>query len=187
LPNSLTIIELGTLFSDDDEYFAYYDPYNASQFYKATLDLETYIDVEGPFDAVLAFSHGAALVSTLLLGQKHSDNEGTAKIFQPFKCAVFLAAGVPWSLDALRNNELIRMDKTSKSRISIPTAHVWASNDPLGPSMSAVVEALCIPRVRHVCIHNEGHTVPGRRSAETLREAVNVIRRTIGDVASAST
>ncbi|KAK6510202.1 hypothetical protein TWF481_004918 [Arthrobotrys musiformis] len=180
--------ELGSLFSDDDQYFAYYDPYNATSFRTAILQLEEYIKVEGPFDGVLAFSHGAALSSTLLLGQLQATSDGIDRgsTLNPFKCAIFLAAGIPWNLESLKKDELVRLDREYGSRISIPTAHVWAANDPLGPSMSAVLEDLCVPQVRHVYIHNEGHTVPGRRSPETLRNTINVIRRVLWDVTSAA-
>ncbi|KAK6539087.1 hypothetical protein TWF694_010627 [Orbilia ellipsospora] len=173
--------ELGDLFSDDDQYLAYYDPYNSESMLRALHQLEAYIQQEGPFDGVMGFSHGCALSSTLLLGRASEKGQWQ----NPFKCAIFLAAGGPVSWSALHDGEVIWLDRSyTKSQISIPTAHVWALNDKWGPSMSAVLEQLCIPQVRHGHVHNEGHTVPGRRSPETLRAAMKAIRRTIQEVES---
>ncbi|KAF3202890.1 hypothetical protein TWF192_008435 [Orbilia oligospora] len=99
--------ELGDLFSDDDEYFAYYDPFDAESMLKALFQLEEYIEEEGPFDAVMGFSHGAALSSTLLLG-RGTEREGWQS---PFKLAVFLAGGGPLSWEALHKNQTIRLDR----------------------------------------------------------------------------
>ncbi|EPS42290.1 hypothetical protein H072_3761 [Dactylellina haptotyla CBS 200.50] len=175
--------ELGDMFSDNDQYFGYYDPHNAQSMYKALLDLENYIETEGPFDGLLTFSHGGALSSSLLLGKAAESIEDgiDSKWKNPFKCAIFLCSGVPWSLEHLRKNELVRLDRNFGSQISIPTAHVWALNDVWG-DMSAVVEALCLPQVRHSSIHSEGHTVPTKRTPEIFRSAVNAIRRTIWEV-----
>ncbi|KAK6538229.1 hypothetical protein TWF694_011108 [Orbilia ellipsospora] len=178
--------DLGDLFSEDAEYFAYYDPYNASSMHAAILKLGTYLEAEGPFDGVLAFSHGAALASSYLLDQNTLNKDSEKRLLEPFKCAIFFAAGIPWSVDDLRDGKLTRLDRSHKSHICIPTAHIWAENDPLGQTMSAVLQDLCIPRVRHVHVHREGHTIPGRRSPETLRAAVNSIRRTIWDTEVAS-
>ncbi|EPS44441.1 hypothetical protein H072_1580 [Dactylellina haptotyla CBS 200.50] len=175
--------ELGDLFSDDEQYLAYYDPYNAESMLKALHQLERYIEEEGPFDAIMGFSHGCALSSTLLLGRACEKSRWQI----PFKCAIFLAAGGPVSWKALHDGEVIWLDKSyNKSQITIPTAHVWALNDKWGLSMSAVLEQLSIPQMRHSHIHREGHTVPGRRSPETLRAAIKVIRRTIQEVETRS-
>lgn len=166
--------ELGDLFSDNEEYFAYFDPSNPSSLRQAIADLESYIQTNGPFDCLLAFSQGASLSGTLLLGKGPLDAMG-------FKCAIFLAAGLPFCAEALKRNEMLQLDKTSDLRISLPTAHIWAANDPLGP-ISSALDALCCPQVRHVYIHNEGHVVPNRRSPETFRAAVNVIRRSLWEI-----
>ncbi|KAK6334104.1 hypothetical protein TWF696_002606 [Orbilia brochopaga] len=178
--------ELGSLFSNDDDYFAYFDPRNPSEIYKAIMDLEKFIEAEGPFDGVIAFSQGASLVSSLLIKQGYLNGSATEKAANYFKCAIFIAAGSPISLDALQRNEVELLTEGSELRIYIPTAHIWATNDPVGPAMSAVLQALCAPQVRHAYVHNEGHIVPGTRSPDSLRAAVNVIRRVIWDVNSAS-
>ncbi|KAF3919042.1 hypothetical protein ABW21_db0201747 [Orbilia brochopaga] len=171
--------ELGDMFADDDEYLAYYDPYNAESMVTALRQLEKYIEVEGPFDGIMGFSHGCAMSSTLFLG-KATENKSWQN---PFKCAIFFAAGGPLSWEDLHKGQCIWLDKTyNKSQINIPTAHVWALNDKWGPSMSAVVEHLSIPQVRHSHVHNEGHTVPGRRSPQTLRAALKTVRRTLNEV-----
>ncbi|KAK6525867.1 hypothetical protein TWF281_010911 [Arthrobotrys megalospora] len=170
--------ELGDLFSDEDEYLAYYDPLSAESMLNALFQLENYIEEEGPFDAVMGFSHGGALSSTLLLG-RGTERAGWQS---PFKLAVFLAGGGPLSWDALHKNQTVLLDREyNLSRIRIPTAHIWALNDELGPSMSGVLEQLCTPNLRHGYVHNDGHTVPGTRSPETLRGTLRTIRRALRD------
>ncbi|KAF3935027.1 hypothetical protein ABW20_dc0104424 [Dactylellina cionopaga] len=155
------------MFSDDEEYFAYYDPWKSESMYAALLDLERYIEVEGPFDGIIAFSLGAAMSSSLLLGRAASSG---GKWKNPFKCAIFFAAGIPWSFEALQKQELIRLNKDSKER----------------QEMSAVLESLCSEENRYAHYHYEGHTIPGRRSPETLAASMKVIRRVLWDVEAAS-
>ncbi|KAK6527428.1 hypothetical protein TWF694_004417 [Orbilia ellipsospora] len=178
--------ELGSFFSDDDEYFAYYDPDNPSEMYQAMKDLTMYIEEEGPFDGILAFSHGACLASSLLIAPAFSNGGPRNRISNQLKFAVFIAGGIPACSEALRENKLEFLTTNSSSRISIPTAHIWASNDPVGPTMSAVLEALCVSNLRQVHVHNGGHTVPGRRSLESLRCTVEAVRRTIEEASSAA-
>ncbi|EGX51805.1 hypothetical protein AOL_s00043g824 [Orbilia oligospora ATCC 24927] len=172
--------DLGPLFSDDDDYFSYFDPSDTLSLQRAILDLRRYIQVEGPFDGIIAFSQGATLASTLLLaehGKLGSDQEENHS--SAFKCAIFLAAGYAWSFDALRNNKWARVDENSGLRIRIPTAHVWAHNDHLGPDVGTTVAALCVPDTRYTYTHDERHTVPGRRSPEKLNATLKIVRRVI--------
>ncbi|KAK6504589.1 hypothetical protein TWF481_006528 [Arthrobotrys musiformis] len=172
--------DLGLLFSDDDDYFSYFDPSDTGSLHRAILDLRRYIQVEGPFDGILAFSQGATLASTLLLAEQGElDRYQEGNYSSAFKCAIFLAAGYAWSFPALKDNKWARVDETSGLRIQIPTAHVWAHNDHLGPDVGTTVAALCVPATRHTYIHDEGHTVPGRRSPEKLNSALKIVRRVI--------
>ncbi|KAF3905337.1 hypothetical protein AA313_de0204024 [Arthrobotrys entomopaga] len=178
--------ELGDMFLDEDQYFAYYDPENPLSMYKAILDLKRYIEVEGPFDGVLGFSHGAALASSYLLGQVVLADSEKLKSESPWKYAIFLSGGVPCDLTFLRKGELVPVTKTSKLQIGIPTAHIFAKNDVWYEIGSSVIESLSISQVRHISIHNEGHVIPSRRSPEALCSAANAIRRTIWEVVGSS-
>ncbi|KAK6353818.1 hypothetical protein TWF730_008242 [Orbilia blumenaviensis] len=173
-------LDLGSLFSDDDDYFSYFDPSDPLSMHQAILDLRRYIQVDGPFDGVLAFSQGATLASSLLLmDQAGSDDAKNGNYSSGFKCAIFLAAGLAWNLHDLQKNLWTQVDEASELRIHIPTAHVWASNDPLGPAIGTAVAAISVPGTRYSYIHDEGHTVPGRRSPEKLHATLKVIRRAI--------
>ncbi|KAK6345709.1 hypothetical protein TWF718_007618 [Orbilia javanica] len=172
--------DLGSLFSDDDDYFSYFDPSDTASLKQAISNLRSYIQVEGPFDGIMAFSQGASLAASFLLADqiaRDGDQEGNYS--SGFKCAILLSGGYAWSFSSLQKNEWVRADKTLESRIDIPTAHVWADNDHLGPDVGTTMAAICAPDMRYSYIHDEGHTIPSRRSPEKLNEVLKVIRRVI--------
>jgi len=83
--------ELKCYLSTGDTYFAYFDQNSLSTCRKALSDLETFIQTDGPFDGVMAFSQGAALASTLIVKKFLQDPCG--QTLNPiFKCAIFRVA-----------------------------------------------------------------------------------------------
>lgn len=143
---------------------------------KALNDLDAYIATEGPFDAVLAFSQGAALAATLIV-RKFNEDPRRQHVDPVFKCAVFLSGGVPCDPAALLHDEVRILDVGSDGEvIPVPTAHIWGLNDlPWPPKLSE----LCVTQGRTVFIHDGGHEVPGSRSKEAVTGTVHAIRRTI--------
>ena len=80
--------EIKSYFPTADAYFGYFDPWHPSTFYKALEDLEAFIVTEGPFDGVLAYSHGAQRAASIMI-RMHRETPSR----QPFKCAIFLSGG----------------------------------------------------------------------------------------------
>ncbi|KAJ5538605.1 hypothetical protein N7494_008084 [Penicillium frequentans] len=60
-------LELAPYFPDEDEGYAYFNPSDPKSLTTTLDNLEAFILSEGPFDAILAFSHGAQLAATYLV------------------------------------------------------------------------------------------------------------------------
>lgn len=168
-----------------DTYFGYFDNTSSEGFRKAIDAFDAYILDEGPFDGVIAFSQGALLTSTLL-ARKEKDQKDSSKakldgmMKRPFKCAVFFSGGVPVAYDALLGGEIRAMELGAECEIiSIPTAHVWGSQDTLWPGRALALSEMCSSNMRTVYIHDGGHEVPGSKSKAAVTGTVHAIRKTI--------
>lgn len=138
-------------------------------------DLKSYIAAEGPFDGVMAFSNGAALAATLLIGSQKASSS-------PFKCAVFLSGGIPFDEEALHQDKVANLQPTESHMITIPTAHVWGSNDQLWAWTSETLSNMCDGNLRSVYTHAGVHEVPGSRSKEAVTGALQAINKMIETV-----
>lgn len=159
----------------------YYDKSSVSSIKTAIAQLANYIALEGPFDGILGYSHGAALAATFLI--QHSRQYPNAPL--PFKCAVFISGGVPADLTALEQNELKLLDAESGgSLLALPTANIWGKNDTLWPGTSEILSSLCEKEKNNVFVHDEGHDVPGVRAKVAVSGAVKAIRRAVNNALS---
>ena len=61
--------------SPSDEFLQYADDASSDSCLRALLDLEAYIEEDGPFDGVMAFSQGAGLAASLLIRQTQQDRQ----------------------------------------------------------------------------------------------------------------
>lgn len=68
--------------------------------------------------------------------------------------------------------------------ISIPTAHVWGSQDTLWPGRALALSEICSSNMRTVYIHDGGHEVPGSKSKAAVTGTVHAIRKTIDQALS---
>ncbi|KAK3689074.1 DUF341 domain protein [Podospora appendiculata] len=173
----------------DDGFFGYFT--SGASYTTAARQLDAYLAAEGPFDGVLAFSMGAAFVSTYIAnaymyhdraGHEYAgEHQQRPEAARAFKCAVFLspvggvfAEAAPggqgdegWLLDADVDGEVI----------PIPTANIWGSNDRL--CNAEAVSRLCASGVREVYVHEGVHEVPGARMPDAVKASVRVIRRVV--------
>ncbi len=76
-------------------YLCYYDLPTADQVADAHDLVLTFIEDEGPFDAVIGFSQGAALASSVML--RRAKDPSLEPLFQ---LAIFICASLPFDLDA---------------------------------------------------------------------------------------
>jgi pimeloyl-ACP methyl ester carboxylesterase len=143
---------------------------------KAIAQLETYLEVEGPFDGVIGYSQGATLAATYLIRFAQLNPAASP----PFKCAIFFSGGHPVDPRLLDRGvlQLLKPEQPSPL-LSLPTASIWGRNDPLWPGSSETLWRLCDPAARVSFVHDEGHDIPGGRAKDAVMGSVGAIRRTI--------
>ncbi|OAG02911.1 uncharacterized protein CC84DRAFT_1178478 [Paraphaeosphaeria sporulosa] len=111
----------------DAPHFQYFDP-NAHSYLRALRCLETYIQMNGPFDRVLGFSQGAGLALTYLIRHKHLYPD----VPLPFKLAVlFSRVGVYDLGQWIRNGTSVPLTSMPRNlnKIDLSVAMVWGEND----------------------------------------------------------
>ncbi|KAJ5895850.1 uncharacterized protein N7473_005249 [Penicillium subrubescens] len=138
----------------DGPFYSHYprDPVLPSaQLTEAFEHIQRAIDNEGPFDAVMGFSQGAALAAALIA--HHTKTNPTAPPI--FRAAVFLCGGLPWE-----SSGMVRLAPQQDTwPINIPTAHVVGKLDPLYPE-SMKLYALCEPSKAAFWDTGSKHMVP---------------------------
>ena len=167
--------EIASYFPANDNYYGYFDPYAPKTFTKALDDLEAFIARDGPFDGVLAYSHGAQLTAAMLGRLRSRD-----PFAQPFSCAVFISGGIPYEFACDDVKELRYVDPVrSGVLVHIPTANIWGKNDVSYPGTSEVLSKLCRPEWNTTFVHTGGHNIPSSKAKSDLIGSVKAIRRTI--------
>ncbi|PTU18870.1 hypothetical protein P175DRAFT_0484507 [Aspergillus ochraceoroseus IBT 24754] len=131
-----------------------------------TLDI---IARDGPFDAVLGFSQGAALAFSLLM--HHAQTHPSSPPL--FKTAVFICGAAPYELSGLT---LFSLKEGQAYPVSIPTAHIVGKLDPLYP-VSMDLYASCEPSMAELYDHGSKHMIPF--DVKNNDAMVAVIERTI--------
>lgn len=112
--------------------------------------LNKLLDSEGPFDAVLGFSHGACIAATLLHDNiTKSRDKGVPSMF---KMGIFLCGTPPYNLV---EPGLLLAD-TAGQVFQLPTVHVIGSADPLIDFALALYN-LCNPDTAEIFDHGRGH------------------------------
>ena len=163
--------------SQSDEFLEYVDVSSQESCQKGLQDLDAYVEEEGPFDGVMAFSQGAGLAAALIVPrQRH------ARLDPPFKCAIFFSGGIPEDPSALLNDNESRSlmhYEEFEELIEIPTVHIWGRNDDIYPMFGPVLSKLCKAAEREELVHEGGHEIPGAKDTRTVEVAVKLINRTL--------
>ena len=168
--------EIKPYYPDTDTYFNYFDLQSTTSMRAALAQLATYIALEGPYDGVLAYCHGAAFAATYIIQQAQLHPMSPP----PFKCAIFISGGIPVDPFALDEGKIRLLDPAKDGKqLKLPTAHIWGANDKLYPGTSVSLSNLCDEGMRCIFVHEEGHDVPNARAKETVLNAARVIRRTV--------
>ncbi|KAH8702537.1 serine hydrolase-domain-containing protein [Talaromyces proteolyticus] len=171
-------IELEALADPSCQHYAYYDLNSTVSFIAALDSLEAYIEAEGPFDGVMAYSQGAGLVAMLLVRRQY-----LKPLEAPlFRCAIlFSPVQVYDPVAYLERGEAVVLDRVASgmSAIPIPIVIIYGEvderkNECLG------LQGICDPNLLSVFVHEGGHEVPGMGvKGEALRETVKMARRGI--------
>ncbi|KAH8435315.1 uncharacterized protein LDX57_012946 [Aspergillus melleus] len=164
---------LETVAMPSDEFLMYVDDSQESRV-RLLAHLQEFVAAEGPFDGLFAFSHGASCGATLLLHELQKNPQAA-----PFRCAIFFCGGPPEDPKMLLEGDRRVVDAATDGEVlDLPTAHIWGRNDhryAFGPQLSS----LCSSANREVFVHDGGHEIPGPRDPEDVRQAVQVIKRTL--------
>ncbi|KAJ6113329.1 hypothetical protein N7523_006646 [Penicillium sp. IBT 18751x] len=126
------------------------------------------IATQGPFDAVMGFSQGAALASALIAHQAKAHPEQPP----PFRAAVFICGAAPWESAGLKHIT----SQPDTYAINIPTAHIVGKMDSLYPD-SMKLYKLCEPSKAAFYDHGSKHMVPF--DMKNTEEMTRVIEETI--------
>ena len=110
----------------------------------------TILNSEGPFDAVLGFSHGACIAATLL--EDNIRKSRASGVPSMFKMGIFLCGVPPYNM---RTGGFLLVD-TDGIVFQLPTIHVIGSMDPLIDCALALYN-LCDPDFAEIFDHGRGH------------------------------
>ena len=127
-----------------------------------------FIAEEGPFDAVIGFSQGAALAAALLIHQSKTYPDEPPL----FRAAVFICSAMPWESSGLE--QITPQPDTYP--ITIPTANIVGKADALYPEGVKLFE-LCEPTKATFYDHGSKHMVPF--DMKNTEEMVRVIEETV--------
>ncbi|PLB54711.1 hypothetical protein P170DRAFT_505429, partial [Aspergillus steynii IBT 23096] len=162
---------IAEVFGHDQVCYSYCDD-TPQSVRRAVADLAQYAAENGPFDAVMGFSLGAALALTLLL-----NHEQLGLSEPPFDCAVLLCSVLPCDWSALERDQVELLSPSQVSRpVQIPTVHCWSPEDLDHPGQSQKVISMCTPDGRVELVHHAGHTLPvDGAGVEQLAQAIDAI------------
>lgn len=164
-------------FSDSKaNFWAYFDNNDSASYLKALYQLNDYIEAEGPFDGVLAFSQGASLAAM------HIVRKAVQEPLQPppFKFAVLISCSSVYDPKAwLENGEVHVMQAEEVGTIiNIPTAHIWGADDQFRDEAEGV-KNLSRTDVASFVMHSGGHEVPRAISKKDLADCTKAMRRAV--------
>jgi hypothetical protein len=172
--------DIGDFVSTNEEFLEYADQSSPESCIQALLALDSFIEEEGPFDAVMAFSQGAALASSLMIYRLRKDPERESAS-PTFRSAVFFSGGPPEDpSDITSGSRRVMNYQANGEIIGIPTVHIWGKYDQLYPTFGPVLSKLCKASDREESIHDGGHEIPGPRDQVAVARTVQLIKRTIG-------
>lgn len=168
--------ELASFSNPSEKHYAYYDMSDTS-FIAALDQLEAYIEAEGPYDGVIAYSQGAGLATMLLVRRQHLNPEKAPL----FKCAIlFSPVQVYDPVAYIEQGAVVVLngDMPAAKQLQIPVSIIYGEADERKEEAKSV-QTICSPDLLSVFVHRGGHEVPGAGSKGDLLEAVKIARRAI--------
>ncbi|KAJ5729752.1 uncharacterized protein N7483_004260 [Penicillium malachiteum] len=112
---------------------------------------QRFIEEQGPFDAVMGFSQGAALAAAMII-EHAKTHPGQPPLF---RAAVFLCGASPWESSGL----MLIHPTPDTYPINIPTANVVGRQDPIYEA-SMKLYGLCEPSKAMLYDHGSRHMIP---------------------------
>ncbi|KAI0553285.1 serine hydrolase FSH [Xylaria curta] len=162
---------------------SYFDG-SASSALAAIDSLAAHLIQNGPFDCVIGFSMGAAMVATLLLTPRTSahDKADWVAARPMVRCAVFLCGTLPVDPRQLEQGKMGWIEPNMVSQdghlcpIDVPTVHVWSLADTQNASASQSLKLMCLGNKSNEILHDAGHTVPCEGSiVQVIADAIRTM------------
>ncbi|THV55723.1 hypothetical protein BGAL_0004g00450 [Botrytis galanthina] len=175
--------EISRIFGDEQIYRSYFDE-SGDSLKDALDDLDQYVTSNGPFHVVMGFSLGAAFAATLLLrdemrrSKSEPNHYHIPKAEPRFKCAIFICGTLPPDLNALEHGDIQTLRaKDVHSVITVPTIHLWSTEDVNHAAQSKELVQMCEERSRVEILHAGGHSVP--HQGDELKAAAAVVHEIV--------
>ncbi|KAL2793730.1 major facilitator superfamily domain-containing protein [Aspergillus keveii] len=115
---------------EDEPVYAFIDPADLNTGVTAYRNLMDYLEEEGPYDGVIAFSQAATMILTYLahVARQNALGHDTPT---PFKFAIFISiVHCPVDYEAFQRGQIIEIcPKDAKGVVGIPTVHIWGALD----------------------------------------------------------
>jgi hypothetical protein len=172
--------ELGSTASGENKGYFYFEDGDVDSGLTAVLNLDRYIESEGPFDGIMAFSQSVGLAATWLVYRQR-------RRLPSVRCGIFFSgAATAMDPDILAEGRMVFLQSAKLGEaITIPTAHIYGAEDPYAAA-AAEFSALCNSGARSVYVHPGQHEVPGSGSRSSTKDVVNVTVNTMRRVISLS-
>jgi hypothetical protein len=117
------------------------------------------------------------LAATLII-----DAQLSKLILKPSRFGIFLCGGLPFDVEALKNNMVVQWSRKMEGApsIQIPTVNCWAKTDMDYPGMVGPLSQHCALVDNMQVIHSAGHGVPSEGAdLDSLVAAVTTILRRV--------
>ncbi|KAI9154918.1 Hydrolase FUB4 [Paramyrothecium foliicola] len=169
--------ELAAFSNTSTQHYSYYDLNSQESFVEAMDSLEAYIEAEGPFDGVMAYSQGAGLVTMLLVRRYYLRPEKPSL----FRCAILFSPVQVYDFHSYMQTgelKLLDGDEPRDAALSIPVVVVYGEADDRKAECRGV-QTICDPKLMSIFVHKGGHEIPGAKDKNELLDAVMMARRGI--------
>jgi hypothetical protein len=159
--------------------YAFMDPQEPETGVTAYQNLKEYLEEEGPYDGVIAFSQSATMILTYLAYAARQNALGRHTI-APFRFAIFISiVQSPLDYEALQQGQVIEIrPERAKGVVDIPTVHIWGALDVNTEGASRAAE-VCRDDMKWIYVHERGHEVPGAGSRLEVTRVMNNIHRAL--------
>ncbi|KIA75758.1 hypothetical protein HK57_00438 [Aspergillus ustus] len=171
--------EVKNIALEDEPVYAFIDPADSETGVTAYKNMMDYLEEEGPYDGVIAFSQAATMILTYLVhvARENALGQNTPT---PFKFAIFISiTHCPVDYEAFMRGRIVEIcPENAKGVVGIPTVHIWGALDD-DPESASKAAQVCKDDVKWVYVHERGHEVPGAASGVETTRIVNNIRRAL--------
>jgi hypothetical protein len=193
-------------YPEDDGYYSYVDLSDKASTTKALQDLEDFANLEGPFDIILGHSYATSIITAFLLQNERKKQSSPplfkAAIFLAGLNCLDYEALAENSMSLLPGEAFGKYALTQQAhayeewedissakphmksfdlgnintRLSIPTANIWSTNDLRHAPFAPHLAALCSPSTTIIFMHNGEFSIPGGNDEVNLVGVTKIIR-----------